>query len=120
MVEKAKIEPVKIRIHEGRLAFFRGHTAAYRTDRDGTEDRGTAAKPKKPKAAAEGEAPSRQRTSAIRKARPEKRNPFSPKRSRPCGSPPPGPAGSPAKAATKRPVDFVGDSERRTPGAARG
>ena len=49
MVEKAKIESVKIQIHEGRIAFFRGHTAAYRTNRDGTEDRGTAAKPKKPK-----------------------------------------------------------------------
>lgn len=50
MVEKVKIEPVKIRIPEGRLAFFRGTGApSYRRNRDGTEDKGTPAKPKKPR-----------------------------------------------------------------------
>ena len=44
--DKPKIEAVKIRIHEGRLAFFRGHEATWRTNRDGTLDKGTAAKPK--------------------------------------------------------------------------
>ncbi len=49
MVEKAKIEPRKIRIESTRPAFFKLHIASWRTLRDGSLDKGTPAKPKKPR-----------------------------------------------------------------------
>jgi hypothetical protein len=49
MAERAKIEPKKIRIHKGRVAFFRAHEPIYRTNKQGQVDKGTDAKPKKPR-----------------------------------------------------------------------
>lgn len=48
MVERVKIEPEIIVIDEGRLSFFRADKATYRTKKDGTLDKGTPEKPKKP------------------------------------------------------------------------
>jgi len=47
--EKPRIEPRKIRIEATRPAFFKLHIAAYRTNKQGVVDKGTAAKPKKPR-----------------------------------------------------------------------
>jgi hypothetical protein len=49
MADKPKIEPKKIRIESTRPAFFKLHVAEWRTDKQGQLDKGTAAKPKKPK-----------------------------------------------------------------------
>jgi hypothetical protein len=49
MVEKAKIEAEKIRIEICRPAFFKLHVASWRTLKDGSLDKGTAAKPKRPR-----------------------------------------------------------------------
>lgn len=49
MAERVKIEPKKIRIESLRPAFFKLHIASYRTNRAGQVDKGTAAKPKKPR-----------------------------------------------------------------------
>ena len=49
MADKPKIEPRKIRIESTRPAFFKLHIAEWRTDKQGQLDKGTAAKPKKPR-----------------------------------------------------------------------
>ena len=49
MAEKIRIEPKKIRLEATRPAFFKLHIASWRTGRDGSADKGTAAKPKKPR-----------------------------------------------------------------------
>ncbi len=49
MVDKVKIEPIKIRIESCRPAFFKLHVAQWRTNRAGQVDKGTAAKPKRPR-----------------------------------------------------------------------
>ena len=49
MIEKVKIEPTKIRIEFCRPAFFKLHVAQWRTNRTGQVDKGTPAKPKRPR-----------------------------------------------------------------------
>lgn len=49
MAERIKIEPKKIRIESTRPAFFKLHVAAWRTNKIGQVDKGTPAKPKKPR-----------------------------------------------------------------------
>ena len=49
MADKLKIEPKKIRIESCRPAFFKLHVAQWRTDKTGQVDKGTPAKPKKPR-----------------------------------------------------------------------
>ena len=49
MADKPKIEPKKIRIESTRPAFFKLHVAEWRTDKQGQLDKGTPAKPKKPR-----------------------------------------------------------------------
>ena len=47
--DKPKIEPKIIRVHACRPAFFKLHVANWRTNKQGQLDKGTPAKPKKPK-----------------------------------------------------------------------
>jgi hypothetical protein len=47
--ETAKVIPVLIRVDITRPAFFKLHTATYRTKKDGTLDKGTPDKPKSPR-----------------------------------------------------------------------
>ena len=47
--DKPKIEPKIIRVEMTRPAFFKLHTAEWRTNKQGVIDKGTAAKPKKPR-----------------------------------------------------------------------
>ena len=49
MADKPKIEPIKIRIHAARPAFFKMHVAEWRTNKTGQPDKGTPGKPKKPR-----------------------------------------------------------------------
>lgn len=46
MVDKVKIEPKIITIHEGRVSFYRADVATWRTKRDGTIDKGPDGKKK--------------------------------------------------------------------------
>ncbi len=49
MADKPKRQPKIIRVHVTRPAFFKLHIASYRTNKQGQVDKGTPAKPKKPK-----------------------------------------------------------------------